>query len=330
MFDVRYSFVSYLELATLLRSHAARVPREIELVVGIPRSGMIPAYALGLHRNLPVSDLDSFLDRRTPPHGRTRPVARSVEDPFTARSILLVDDSCLSGGTLREAVARIALAGYPGRIVTCAALIESRAAAQVDLWFKEVPLPRVFEWNLFHHHVIEEACVDFDGVLCVDPTPEENDDGPLYDGFLANAGPLYLPSREIGHIVSARLEKHRRACEEWLERHGVRYRALHLLDLPSKAERVRLGAHHKHKAEIFRRVRAPLFIESDPSQSAAIAQATGRPVLCVGDMKLYAGDGIYLGNATESLRQQRGGIVGAARSVRRRVVSVSRWLRGAR
>ena len=278
-------------------------------------------------RNLLVTDLPSFIERRTPVHGRTRPPLRFMDDPFAAARILLVDDSCLSGETFRHAIDSVVRSGFTGQIVTCAAIVDSAAIKKVDIWFEEVPLPRVFEWNLFYHHVMEESCVDFDGVLCADPTDSENDDGPRYEAFLATAAPLHVPSRRIGHVVSARLEKYRKASEEWLAGHGIQYGQLHLLDLPSRSERLRLGAHHKHKSDVYRRVGAPLFIESDSSQAAAIAQSTGRPVLCTADMRLYAGNGIYLRNVVPYIRQQRGGVLGAMKAARRKLLTL---LRGAR
>ncbi len=291
-------FVSLADLMRLVREHVARVPRDVDLIVGIPRSGMIPAYAIALYRNLAVTTLAEFIERRSPRHGRTRFLAREIRDPFQAERILLVDDSCSSGGTLEHARTAICESGFTGSIVTCVPIVEPSAADKVDIWFAVVPPPRVFEWNVFHHHIIEEACVDFDGVLCSDPLDDENDDGLRYLEFLANARPLHVPTRPIGHIVSARLEKHRKASEEWLARQGIRYRHLHLLDLPSKAERLRTHAHSRHKCEIYRRVGAPLFIESDETQAAEIARSTGWPVLCARTMTMYRRtapyvDGLY-------------------------------------
>ena len=48
--------------------------------------------------------------------------------------------------------------------------------------------------------------MDIDGVLCADPTPEENDDGEKYRHFLLNAPPLFIPKVTIGTLVTSRLE----------------------------------------------------------------------------------------------------------------------------
>jgi hypothetical protein len=49
-----------------------RLPRDIELVVGIPRSGMLPATLIALARNLPLADLDGYVAGQILSTGRTR------------------------------------------------------------------------------------------------------------------------------------------------------------------------------------------------------------------------------------------------------------------
>ena len=74
--------------------------------------------------------------------------------------------------------------------VTFLAVYGPRAThPDADLVLEVVPHPRVFEWNVMHHRVLENSCVDIDGTLCHDPTSEENDDGERYDAFLAPARP---------------------------------------------------------------------------------------------------------------------------------------------
>ncbi|MDR1727455.1 MAG: hypothetical protein LBT74_05950 [Acidobacteriota bacterium] len=55
----------------------------------------------------------------------------------------------------------------------------------VDIAFTVLEMPRLFQWNYLNHVVIEQSCFDLDGVLCVDPTEEENDDSEKYRHFIA-------------------------------------------------------------------------------------------------------------------------------------------------
>ena len=138
-----------------------------------------------------------------------------------------------------------------------------------------------------HRIELADCCVDLDGVLCVDPADDENDDGPRYARFLQNARPLIIPSYPIGHIVTSRLQKYRLETEEWLRDHGVVFGQLHMLDFPSAEIRRRLRPHARFKASVYMSQRAThLFIESEPNQAAEIAQISGKPVLCYGTQQL--------------------------------------------
>ena len=48
---------------------------------------------------------------------------------------------------------------------------------------------------------------------------------------------------EINTIVTSRLEKYREPTEKWLKDHGVKYKQLIMLDLPSAEERRKQGCH---------------------------------------------------------------------------------------
>jgi len=286
--------MSVAQLSAEIRGKLSLIPGDVDLIVGIPRSGMIPAYLIGLFLNRLVVDIETFLADGTPGHGGTRQVGATLASPLAAKHILLVDDSLASGASLAACVARIVGSRFGGKVTTCAVVVDPGMSNRVDLHFKQMPQPRVFEWNAFHHPYLEEACVDLDGVLCVDPSPQENDDGVGYCEFINSARPLFNPTRRIGHIVSARLEKYRDRTEAWLSANAIDYGRLHLLDLPSKAERQRLGAHHLHKAKIYRESGAILFYESEPAQAAEIARLSGKPVLCIADMEIYRPTGFQV------------------------------------
>jgi uncharacterized HAD superfamily protein/hypoxanthine phosphoribosyltransferase len=284
-----FGYESVAQLAADVRANAHLIPRDVDLVVGIPRSGMIPAYLIGLLTNKVVIDVETFLANGMPSHG-VRAVTAEVFEPLAAKHILVVDDSLTTGASMRKNIERIKAASFAGRIMTCAVIVIPSMRGAVDIFFREMPQPRAFEWNVLHHPDVTNSCFDLDGLLCVDPSERDNDDGPRYRAFLATAKPLFVPTQKIGHIVSARLEKYRVLTETWLRDHGIAYGKLHLIDLPSQAERIRLAAHVGHKADFYRRTDAFLFYESDVHQARQIARRSGKPVLCTTDMKLYLPD----------------------------------------
>lgn len=276
------------DLSALISKHARKLPQDVDLIVGIPRSGMLVASLISLKLNLPLTDLYAFLRNDDLKHGSTRTYKHdALEKPQNAKQILLVDDSIATGNSMREAVTKVKEV-YPGAVVTMVAFAQQHNTGEVDVYLDTVEQPRVFEWNIMHHLYITRACLDIDGVLCVDPTPDENDDGVRYREFLTSARPLYLPSVQVAHLVTSRLEKYRPETEAWLKRHGVSYGKLHMLDLPSAAERRRLNMHHTFKARIYQeQLQAILFIESEEHQAREIMRLSNKPVYCTATNEMY-------------------------------------------
>lgn len=274
-------FKSFGDLARDIAKHMSRIPLEVDLIVGIPRSGMMAASMLALMLNKKFCDVAAFLDNRSLQHGRTRqPRNGDLAYPLQARTVLILDDSVDSGASMRKVLAELEVLREGRTFITAAVYASKNGVKAVDLYFEQVDMPRVFAWNLFHRNELAQCCVDIDGVLCNDPTHDENDDGPNYLRFLESATPLARPTYRIGHLVTSRLEKYREPTLRWLYAHGIQFDRLHMLDLPSGEERRRQGCHAKFKASVYRSIdTATLFIESDPAQAVEIARLSGKPVL---------------------------------------------------
>ncbi len=273
------NYRSVADLNETIINSLSVIPRDVDLVVGIPRSGMLAANLLALHLNLPVIDLEGFIEGRRlgcGVRGKRRGVHESVE---CATKALVLDDSVLSGATICAARRRVANSPFDCKVIYGAVYVAPEAQSEVDLFFEELLVPRVFEWNLMHGGMLKHACVDIDGVLCVDPTEQENDDGPKYRQFIEHAKPLLLPTAPLGWLVTCRLEKYRDRTEQWLAQHGVRYERLYMMDLPNKAARLASGSHGSFKARIYQSTKAILFVESSQRQAVEIARLSGKPVL---------------------------------------------------
>lgn len=247
-----------------------------DVIVGIPRSGMIPASIIATYLQLPLATLEGYIAGIV--HGRSgKPVKRSDR-------ILLVDDTSNKGGAMARAMAMLPKGVQATRCVVFGPYQVARPDRIVDVWFEECRGPRGFAWNLWKHARLARWGFDMDGVLCRDPTKPENDDGQLYAGFLRNAEPLFLPTRPIGHIVTGRLEKYRSETVDWLGRHNIRFLQLHMAPFATKAERMEAmhsaGGRGGWKAGIARQVGVDMFVESCPKQARIIAREARIPVWC--------------------------------------------------
>lgn len=258
------------------------IPRDIDLIVGIPRSGMFPANLLALYLNRPVTDLNSFINGHIYKSGERG----QFIDIKQFRKVLVVDDSIASGSAMLKCKEQLKELEKSFEIKYGAIYAIPEKQDMVDYTFEIVPLPRYFQWNILNHNILEKACVDIDGVLCVDPTPEQNDDGEIYKEFVLNAEPLFIPGARIGTLVTSRLEKYRKETETWLENNKVKYNKLVMLDLPDKESRIRANCHASHKAKEYQNSNYSLFIESSMSQALDINKATKKPVLCTENFEM--------------------------------------------
>lgn len=286
------NYRSVSDLAQLLRVSVSKIPADIDLIVGVPRSGLLVANLLALQLNLKFCDVQSFISNMPLKHGRTRQVRYpTLTYPQSAHHVLVVDDSIDSGGSLEQVREQLKNENASTRITYAACFAAPHATQKVDLYFEVVSQPRFFEWNMMHSPFLQEYCIDIDGVLCVDPTDQENDDGDRYRQFLLSAQPLLRPSYPLGVLVTSRLEKYRTETEAWLQANGFVYNKLEMLNLPDAETRRRLCAHAPFKAKVFRsHFDTRLFIESNVEQAREIARLSGKHCLSYETQQLFEPD----------------------------------------
>jgi uncharacterized HAD superfamily protein/hypoxanthine phosphoribosyltransferase len=270
------------DLNKIILKRLSIIPRDFDLIVGIPRSGMLPANLLALYLNKPYTDINSFLNGHIYKAG-----ARSqFFDIKDFRKILVVDDSIASGAAMEKCKESFKDLSSDFSISYCAVYVIPGKEKMVDYYFEVVPLPRYFQWNILNHTTLEKACFDIDGVLCVDPAADQNDDGAKYIDFILNAPPLFIPGSKIGTIVTSRLEKYRKETETWLRNNNVKYNDLVMLDLPDMAARQKANSHAVHKAGTYMSKPYVLFVESDLSQAVEINRIAKKPVLCTENFEM--------------------------------------------
>ena len=179
-------FRSVADLNAAVARWTLSLPQDIEVIAGIPRSGLLPATLLALYRNLPLTDVDGIRTGRLLQTGKRTAEVDAVGLFAGPRRILVVDDSVDSGAAIQRARSQLIGLNTSHDLMFAAVYASNRrAVAQVDAYAELLPRPRVFEWNVLHHPRLAEACMDIDGVLCRDPTTRENDDGPRYAQFLS-------------------------------------------------------------------------------------------------------------------------------------------------
>lgn len=257
-----------------------QLPSDIDLVVGIPRSGLLVASLISLHRNIPLTDVQGLIQGKLIQSG-ARYKKTNIKDFLSEpRKVLVVDDSVWSGSQMRKTKKELEQAELIHEIIFGAVYVDVGKEGIVSYFQRILASPRIFEWNYLHHGSMGSFCIDIDGVLCRDPLEKENDDGKNYEDFILNVPMRIVPKGNIGWLVTCRLEKYRSLTEQWLLKNNIKYENLIMWNLPDMESRQKSGEHGKYKAEIYIKTGASLFIESSIRQAKEIATLSGKNVIC--------------------------------------------------
>ena len=107
---VEYRSVAQLSDQVLAWSRS--LPRDLDLVVGAPRSGLLAANLVAVYRNIPLTDVDGLVEGRTIATGHWKRGSLNgvgggaeAQERFLdrPRNVLVVDDTVGSGTSMAEA-----------------------------------------------------------------------------------------------------------------------------------------------------------------------------------------------------------------------------------
>ena len=108
-----------------------KLPEDLDLIVGVPRSGLLAGNLIALYLNLPFTDEEGLCEGRVSQGG-----VRSGDnfDFGTCRKVLVVDDSVLTGNSIRAVKSRIESANLPYKIYYAAVYVTAESYKEVDFW----------------------------------------------------------------------------------------------------------------------------------------------------------------------------------------------------
>jgi len=286
-------YKSYSDLSSDIKKKLPLLIQEdFDLIVGIPRSGMIPAYMIAFNLNINCTSVESFIANEKLSHGITRTPKKFLKTAWDATKILLVDDSIKSGDSLTKVMERIP-EEVKSRITTLAVYSGKSGSEKVDLFFEYLPWPRLFEWNILHHTALPFYCFEIDGILCQEIS-ENNINDEAYKKNILNAKQLIVPNTRINSLVTNRSEKYRAETEIWLKKHDVLYDRLVMLSDKKSSLKDINKSKIQHKAQYYKNSNTILFIEKDPYLALNIAKMSLKPVFCYTDNVMYKPDALDL------------------------------------
>ena len=289
-------YISINDLTNTIRRNLWKVPHDVDFIIGVPRSGMIAASIIASYLNIPLIDVNSFVNGLET-WGGVR-LQFFENNHKQSNKVLVVDDTLYAGTAIKKTKEKLKSTDKYNQyeFIYSAIYYEGWAENEVNFYFEDVRKyvdPEVniiiYEWNIFQHysHFMNKLLFDCDGVFCVDPPDEIYKEE--YIKYIKNAIPLFIPKNKIGGIITYRLNIYRDITEKWLKDNGIKYNELTMFDAQSYDDRkLRNPNPSEYKAKYYKiHDNYKLFIESEDWQAQQISKISGKLVYCVGTNKLY-------------------------------------------
>ena len=270
-------FYSIQEAIDLTIKESKRIPNVYDVIIGVPRAGLLFANIIASKYGRPLSTPDNFV-RGEFWYSQDQPIPKAM------RAALIVDDSVSSGKTMKNSLEKIQKA-FPNLLIhTASVFVEPQMKNSVNYALKVKKGPNLFEWNIMSATWIYGPVIaDMDGVLCEECPAEFDDDGEKYVEWIKNAAPRLLPTYSLKAIVTARLEKYREVTDTWLREHNVKYEQLIMLPVDTKQDRTFAKIINLKSGAVT--ATKPFWMwESDPMEARQIYLKTLIPVLCINTM----------------------------------------------
>jgi uncharacterized HAD superfamily protein/adenine/guanine phosphoribosyltransferase-like PRPP-binding protein len=281
------NYQSYEDMADVIRRNLWKIPADIDIVVGVPRSGLIAALMIAELLNKPCGFICGTGQILTM-SGGVRESYNTMEIPV---KILVIEDVVNTGYSINKIKAALAGHHKDWEFIYAAIYVEGKdAKSLVDIYLQDNYIPDdsdwFYEWNILHHSKSDRHLWDIDGLLCKNP-PDDHDTA-AYEAYISNPLPMVIPTYPVGGFVTYRLEKYRALTQNWLKRQGIKYQQLVMFPADDRETRNAQMSPAIFKANIYRSLpQFKLFVESDASQAELICAASGKPVYCYENGKLY-------------------------------------------
>ena len=145
-------YTSYSDLSDCIRRNIWKIPADIDLIVGVPRSGMLAALMIAELMNRRCVDLDSFIEGRSMQCGGRGSLIKGGKE----NKVLVIDDTVNSGKSMRSVRSRLEPLTQNDFVFACVYAEGRNAKDMVDLWLEDVwrggETKWFYEWNILHHY----------------------------------------------------------------------------------------------------------------------------------------------------------------------------------
>lgn len=287
---IRYR--SYLNLIDDIKNNIWKVPRDIDGIIGIERSGVIVANIISEYISVGVTSFNSFANYAGENvkdlfniHG-----GRQIITPKNTGKYLVIDDTVCSGVRLNENMKFLKTKYQDFEFIVLVVYKDGANPAympDIILSGQDIFDAHIYEWNLFNNYISYNTLYDFDGVLCLDPPSDENTEE--YEAYLKNPTPRFLISIHRNfpiNICTYRLAKYSKETLDFIKKCGLIPGKVYMFNAETREERNKI-APYIYKAHVYGNSTYSLFIESNDFEAQMIHQLTSKPVISIEKNILY-------------------------------------------
>ena len=130
------NYVSINMLNDCITNNLYKIPRDIDVIVGIPRSGMLVATIIALYLNKPLCDLEAFLEHKLYEAGSTKNLDNCISEFKEIKKALIIDDSVSTGKSLEKAKEKLRNKTENINLIYLAPYVEESSKDMVDIFLK--------------------------------------------------------------------------------------------------------------------------------------------------------------------------------------------------
>lgn len=166
----KINYRSISDMRNVLYRKLSIIPSNFDYVVGVPKSGLLPATLIAINKNIELISIEKLIGniKSNCNINSKNWKKHSQYDCNKSYDILLVDDSVNTGEAINNAKALIKRCNSNLNIYTLCVFSTMASLNEVDYALEICEQPRVFEWNIVHNRVLEKTLISAKGLLVVD------------------------------------------------------------------------------------------------------------------------------------------------------------------
>lgn len=291
-------YITYNDMIKDIKENMWKIPKDIDGVIAIPRSGILPASIIALYFNVPLTTVNIFKESKTPKEsflnfGGGGRFSKMISEKREFKKFLVVDDTYYYGNSIKRN--KEILSDFDYDFYYCALYLEGNYNENV-IFLKDVREIRklskiginLYEWNIFSHQVVHKFLFDIDGVIFYEPPADTNKEA--YEKYIKNPI-LKHKVIDIGNLpidfLTYRLVKYQKETYDSLVNNDIKVGKLHMFNAQTIEERNKIPS-YQFKAYFYKsHDEYLLYVESDDYQAKMIHNISGKPVFSVEKNCIY-------------------------------------------